>query len=810
MNSSHHRIFLFVIFGAVALNLCSGPLSGAETEITKHFETEVRPILAAHCVKCHGPTKQEGELRLDSRKAFLKGGSDGPLVVAGKPAESLLVEAVRYESLEMPPNEQLGEESIAAIVKWVEMGGTWPDHAEPIRATRTISAEDRDWWAFRPLTGSHPPEVKNAAWCQNDLDQFVLHKLETQSLRPAPRATKTVLLRRAYYDLLGLPPTPEQVVDFLSDDSPEAWERQVDRLLDDPRYGENWGRHWLDVVRYAESDGWNQDAFRSHIWRYRDYVVQSFNDDKPYAEFVIEQLAGDQIPESSPDTLVATGYLRLGIFEYNQRDARGHWNDIMNEMTDVTGDVFLGLGMACARCHDHKFDPILQVDYFKLRAFFEPVIWRDDLTLATEAGLHEHQESQQPWIEATAEIRAKIDAMVAPYHEKKWTSTIEKFPLDIQACFNKPVDQRNSWEHQMAYLVERQFYEEGGGPLKALSKEDKVLYDKLQTELQPYEHLKPKSPSPIMVATDFQGAFAPTKIPDRTDAETIPPGFPTVVAGSEAGVESNPRLSLAQWIGSADNALTHRVMANRIWHHHFGVGLAATPNDFGSQGQAPSHPRLLDWLTRQFVTGGGRAKPIHKMILMSAVWQQSAHHPEAKSHEQKDPQEKLLWRGRIRRLTAEQIRDTMLTISGELDDKIGGPSVDGDSQRRSLYIKRLRNTPDKFLHAFDVANGLKSVAERNSTTTPTQALLLLNGKYTRARADAFSARLAADSSATAESCLSVAIRSCWGREPTSDEFEDALGFLGCERGIRVDQIAAGKLAEFCHILFNSNEFLYID
>ena len=251
-------------------------------------------------------------------------------------------------------------------------------------------------------------------------------------------------------------------------------------------------------------------------------------------------------------------------------------------------------------------------------------------------------------------------------------------------------------------------------------------------------------------------------------------------------------------------------MVNRIWQHHFGVGIAATPNDFGTQGQLPTHPEVLDWLTAKFVAHGGRAKPIHKMILMSSVWQQSAHHPQAKSYEEQDPNETLLWRGRIRRLTAEQIRDTMLTISGELDGEIGGPSVEGDSKRRSLYIKRLRNTPDKFLHAFDVANGLKSVAERNSTTTPTQALLLLNGKYTRERAQAFAKRLATEKPSSVDACITVAIQSCWGRQPTKNELDDALVFLGSESGRPLEQVAPEQLAEFCHILFNSNEFLYID
>lgn len=788
----------------VLLTLPGAALSEDDAQF---FEQSVRPLLAENCVKCHGPTKQEGDLRLDSREAFLKGGASGSVIDTEDREESLLLSAVRYDGLEMPPEEPLKSHDVEVLVTWVRRGAYWPQHAEPIRVGRTIDAEDRDWWAFRPLSEAPVPKVIDEPWCHNDLDRFVLARLEAAGLTPAPRAEKSVLLRRAYLDLLGVPPTRAEREAFESDESPDAWEKLVDRLLDDPRYGENWGRHWLDVVRYAESDGWNQDAYRPAIWRYRDYVVRAFNEDMPYAQFVAEQLAGDQIPDRSPETLVATGYLRLGIYEYNQRDARGHWNDIMNEMTDVTGDVFLGMGMACARCHDHKFDPLLQTDYFRLRAFFEPIQWRDDMKLATEEDMLRYESERQPWLDATAELRQQIDDLLAPYHEKKWRSTVDKFPLDIQACFNKPVEQRNSWEHQMAYLVDRQFYEEGGGPLKGLSKEDKAKYDQLQEQLKAFDDLKPAEPAKIMVATDFNGPAAPTVIPDRSDVGPIAAGFPTVLRAEPA--EDRRRLALAQWIGDEENALTYRVMANRIWQYHFGTGLVSTANDFGTQGQLPTHPELLDWLTRQYIAGGGRAKSLHRMILLSSTWQQSAHHPQAAEQERKDPADSLLWRARIRRLTAEQIRDAMLTVSGEIDKKIGGPSVDGDSKRRSLYIKRLRNTPDKFLHAFDVANGLKSVAERNATTTPTQALFLLNGEYTRQRAAALAKQLLAEP-ADCRSVLTAAMADCWARQPEGQELRDAAEFLGLALDVPLTSEHADRLTEFCHVLLNSSEFLYFD
>ena len=314
----------------------------------------------------------------------------------------------------------------------------------------------------------------------------------------APKASRETLLRRVFVTLVGMPPTLEEVEDFLGANPEGAWERQIDALLEDPRYGEHWATMWLDLVRYSDSDGWNQDAYRPHIWRYRDYVVNAFNDDKPYPEFVREQLAGDELDGDDPEHLEAAGYLRLGIYEYNQRDVRNLWNDVLNEITDTTGDVFLGMSVACARCHDHKFDDITQKDYFKLRAFFEPIIWRDDLTASTANEKERYAQQMRKWEAATKAIREEIADLLKPYHERKWKSTVDKFPLDIQACFHKPVDERDSLEHQMAYLVARQFEEEGGGPLKNMKKEDEATYESLKKSLATYDKLKPKPLPPVM------------------------------------------------------------------------------------------------------------------------------------------------------------------------------------------------------------------------------------------------------------------------------------------------------------------------
>lgn len=789
------------------------------------FEKEIRPVLASKCLKCHGEKKQEGGLRLDSLSSILEGGDSGAALIAGSPDESLLLEALRYESYEMPPTGQLSEDTIEQFEHWIASGAVWPDHTGTLREeSSTITEEDRQWWAFQPLMVEVPPELTADDWSQNEIDRFVFKRLRDAGLEPAPTAEPTVLVRRLYFTLLGLPPTPQEIEQYLQDSSPDAWEHLIDRLLQDPRYGEHWARYWLDLVRYSESDGWNQDAYRPQMWRYRDYVVSAFNNDKPYPEFVRQQLAGDEIANDNPEDLIAAGFLRLGIYEYNQRDARNLWNDIVNEMTDVAGDVFLGLSMACCRCHDHKFDPLPQKDYYKLRAFFEPVIWRDDLVAATAQQKAEFEEQHAKWEAATAEVRAEIDALLQPYFDKKWYSTVDKFPLDIQACFHKPVEQRTSWEHQMAYLVSRQFWEEGGGPLKSMKEADKERHEALTAELAKFDDLKSAPLPEVMTVSDFHGELSPTYIPDTGEQEPIEPGFLAVMSSNgEASAAatsgrsklvststlrketSGRRTALAEWIGDSSNALTNRVIVNRVWQQHFGLGLVATSSDFGRLGEKPTHPELLDWLTFTFIDEGWSTKQLHKRILMSATWRQSAHHPDAVENQESDPAESLLWRARVRRLQAEQIRDAMLSASGELEFAVGGPSVEEDSPRRSLYVKSLRNTTDTFLHGFDMVGGLKSVPQRDTTTTPIQSLLLINGEYALARAEAMATSLQAEHSDPTE-IVSHAIQRAWGRQPTESELQTAKAFvLGDD-----DTFEARSLADFCHVLFNSNEFLYLE
>lgn len=839
------------------------------------FEMEIRPVLVEQCIGCHGATKQEGGLRLDSSAAMLAGGDSGAAVAPGLPDESLIIEALRYESFEMPPTGPLADKTIEQFEQWIAAGAEWPELSSPLREAATqIALEDRQWWAFQPVVRQQPRPVRDTSWPTNTIDRFVLAELEDRHMLPAPLAEPHVLVRRLYFDLLGIPPTPEELAEACVSlasagqasttqsaiSSPQsasaaqtrAWEELVDRLLDDPRYGEHWARHWLDVVRYSESDGWNLDAYRPDIWRYRDYVVQAFNHDKPYPDFVREQLAGDEIEGDNPEFRVAAGFLRLGIYEYNQRDARGHWNDIMNEITDVTGDVFLGMSFSCARCHDHKFDPLLQRDYFQLRAFFEPLIWRDDVDAATSLERSEYHQAHARWRQESSEVQDKIDALLEPYYERRWTSTVEKFPLDIQASYFKPASERTSWDAQMTYLIGRQFWDESGGPLKPMTKEHKVQLAQLNEELAAWDDLKPAPLPMAMTVSNHTGPCSPTTIPTDPDERTIAPDFPSVldhldlptfdttaVAASTtshprsasaitlisaSGPAANPplRLQLAQWIGDRRNPLASRVIVNRIWQQHFGRGLVATSNDFGRAGAPPSHPELLDWLTDEFIAQGWSFKKLHTLILTSSTWRQSAHHPQAREYEKSDPGELFLWRAPVRRLQAEQLRDAMLAASGELVHELGGPSVDEPSPRRALYVKVFRNDLENLLSSFDRAGGLSSVAVRDSTTTPTQALMLINGTYALERAENMARHLSLAPGSTVAEVIQRACLLTWGRPPVDSELHDCLQFItSAEQTLDAATVDADGLqlataidkerwVDLCHVLLNSNEFLYIE
>ncbi len=755
-------------------------------EQVKFFETEIRPLLANNCYKCHGEEKQNGGLRVDSLGALLAGGDSGPSIAPGAPDESLLIEAINYESFEMPPTGKLDEPARAALTRWIEMGAPWPgDAGVAVRteATAKITEEDRAWWAFQPVREPEVPMSDDGGWARNPVDHFILQKLKQNNLTPSDEADRVTLIRRASFDLTGLPPSQEEIAAFLADASPQAYEAMIDRLLDSPRYGEHWGRYWLDLVRYAESDGYRQDAYRKNAWRYRDYVIRSFNADKPYDQFVREQLAGDEIAPHDPDALAATGYLRAWVYEYNQRDVRTQWSTILNDVTDVTGDVFLGMGVGCARCHDHKFDPILQEDYYRLQAFFTPLLPRDDQLLLNTEERRNYEEKLAAWETMTADVRAELDAFLRPYRESAVRSIIGMFTKDIQEMVYKPAAERAPLEHQLAELAYRQVDTEGGGVEARIKGDARKKYDELKAKLAAFDAHKPTPPMGLGVC-DVGLAAPETTIPGDRQKRDIPPGFLTLLDPEPAQItppdglaSTGRRTALAEWINREDNPLTHRVIVNRLWQYHFGQGLVATASDFGHLGEPPSHPELLDWLVVQFLNNGRQFKPMHRLLMTSATYRQLATRPASEVAKRVDPANRLWWRMNIRRLRAEQVRDAMLASTGELDLTAGGEGVDHAQPRRSVYLKVLRNTPESLLEAFDVADGFNSTAQRATTTTANQALLLFNGPWMLARAKSLKTRLEREGAQDDRAFIDAAMRHTLGRTPTTSELEAATDFL---------------------------------
>ena len=759
-------------------------MDDAERAKLRFFENEIRPVLVNRCYECHGEKKQKGSLRLDHMDHILKGGSTGPALVPGKPAESLLITAIHYkdEDLQMPPKEQLPPKEVALLEKWIELGAPWPA-GEGTRSNVDqygFTPEDRQYWFFQPLTDPKPPALPaaTAQWARGGIDRFIAAKHAEFGLTPAPEADRAEFARRLYFDLHGLPPTPMQLNAFVADNSPQAYERLVDELLASPRYGERWAQHWLDLVRYAESDGYRADAYRPGAWPYRDYVIKSLNADKPYDQFVREQLAGDELAPGNPEVLVATSYLRNPVYEWNQRDVRGQADLIVTDLTDNAGEVFLGLSFGCARCHDHKFDPILQKDYFALRAFFEPVLWRSDLKLATREEQARHAEKLAAWETATAEIRREMEELVGAARTRLVKIAHDRFTADLQSMMDKPVAERAPLEHVLASIAERQLtYEvERFEPQKALKAPDaKKRYAELEVALKKFDSLKPAPLPEAFVATDVGSAAPVTKMKSRKGGEReVTPAFMTLIDPAAPAIKPLPgstgrRTALAQWITRPDNQLATRVIVNRVWHYHFGRGLAATPNDLGHLGDRPTHPELIDWLARRFVAGGWSLKSLHRDIVLSATYRQTARHPADARAALVDPANKYLWRFTPRRLDAEQARDAMLAATGELDFTLGGPSLEANSTaRRSIYTIKRRNNPNEFLRSLDAPPGFTSIADRSITSTPLQALLFLNGDWPLARARQLGAQ---------STSVDTVWQSTLGRAPTAEEKQLATAYI---------------------------------
>lgn len=668
--------------------------------------------------------------------------------------------------------------------------GTLSSRAADRAPEERISDKDREYWFFQPLADPAPPRVKDAGgWGRNDIDRFLLARLEPLGISPAPEADPRTLIRRACFDLTGMPPTHAEIQAFAKAhqaDPDAAFDKLIDGLLASPQYGERWGRHWLDLVRYGDSNGYKADEYRPHMWRYRDWVIRAINEDMPYDQFVRWQLAGDEIAPGNPDAVTATGFLRLWPYESNQRDAPNQWNIILEDITDITGYAILGLSMGCAKCHDHKFDPILQDDYFRMQAYFAG-IYPEDVAAATPEQKKNHDAQMAKWEKATAGIRAEIDEILGERRKSAAAGAVKMFSPELQAMYNKPEPEKTPLEKQHTLLIRRQAELAEESVATKLKDDEKKRYHALQAELKKFDSLKPAPLPTVYSVRDVGPKIPPARIFDNPEKQ-FGPGLLTILHPGPGRLESPPaaadhssgaRYTFAQWLTRPDNRITTRVIANRLWHYHFGRGIVASANDFGKQGQLPTHPELLDWLAGKFVAGGWSLKKMHKLIMTSSAWRQASlvePSPAAREH---DPGNSLVWRQRVRRLEAESIRDAALCACDELDLKMGGEGISGESTtRRSVYQRLMRNTRTLFLNTFDGPDGFNSCAIRDVTTTAPQALVMLNNSFLNTRA-ATVAKQAADS-ASEEAAIEKAFALVLGRIPSGEELSQARDFLAAQ------------------------------
>lgn len=769
----------------LALGLLLVAMAGTELEAAD-YQREIRPILEDHCYSCHSRLKQKADLRLDAGSLIHQGGKNGPAVIAGKNNESLLIEKVRSKDDDerMPPEgKRLSAVEIALLEEWVADGARFPAD-EPIPATPA------GHWSFQPLRPVVPPGIKDARRARNPIDQFVIADLEKRGWAPAPTAEPRALLRRAHLDLAGFPPTPAEQDQFLADDSAEALDRVVDDLLARSTYGERWARHWLDVVRYADSNGYERDAEKPYVWRYRDYVINALNADKPFDEFVIEQLAGDELPEFSAETMIASTYLRLGHWDDEPADPATDVFDQLDDIVSTSAQAFLGLTLGCARCHDHKFEPLPTRDYYSMVAIFNPL----------------------------------------------------ERPRNGRTELAVPVGTRA----ELAALAERD------RAIERLTKSEPAMApDELATRTNELRSATPDLPlaylwrEPSPIAPD---SFVMERGSATRPGDPVAPAVPAVLAQQQPEFPlpddrtSRRRLGLARWLTEPQNPLTARVMVNRVWQKHFGQGLVRTPNDFGLMGDAPTHPELLDWLAYWFMHDANWSlKRLHRLILTSNTWRMSTRsNPE---YAAADPEVRSLWRMPYRRLQVEAIRDSMLAVSGQLNPKMFGPAMKppipaaaveantdresswtpsdaGEWSRRSIYVFIKRGLVVPMLEVLDLADTVNSCPQRQVTTVAPQALSLFNGDFVNEQARQFAGRLRQEAGPGRREQMELAWRLALCRPPGSAEVA-AMNSYGAREASRLVAEAAAEnrelgevdaehaaLVQMCRVIFNLNEFVY--
>ena len=874
------KLVLFAVFVAFAQQTPASaednaPAVAGPNEIS--YEKQIRPILKAHCFQCHGEGETlEGKLDMRLRRLIAQGGESGPAIAPGDAEKSLLYQRIKQG--EMPPGDKkFPPEQLETIRAWIAAGAkTARPEPEQITAD-TILPEEREFWCFQPVRRPDVPQVRQADRVRTPVDAFVAAKLEAAGLAFSPEADKRTLIRRATYDLLGLPPTPEEVEAFLADAAPDAYERLIDRLLESPRYGERWGRHWLDVAGYADSDGYTtEDPVRKYAYKYRDYVIRAFNDDKPFDQFIQEQLAGDEMlqppyKEMQPaeiDKLVATGYLRMspdgtGTGGVDQDVAR---NQVMAETIKIISTSLMGLTVGCAQCHSHRYDPIPQADYYRLRAIFEPAYdWKNWLPpQARLVSLYTDANRQQAAaIEAEA---AKIDAERTQkqneYIARTYEAELAKLPAEIRdvvrAAHDAAEDKRTPEQRELLKAH----------PSVNVTAGSLYLYDsKAAADLKEYadraaaERAKKPVEDFVQAMTEPPGSAPATFVFFRGDIaqpkQTVTPGElsvldalrPTEIAPDDPAVPTTGRrLAFAKRLTDGSHPLTARVLVNQVWLHHFGRGIVNTPGDFGFLGERPTHPELLDWLASDFVAGGWKLKRLHKLLMTSSVYRQASRRESAA--DAADPDNRLFGRMAVRRLEAEAFRDAIIAVSGKLNDKMYGPAVpvmedevgqivlgienlngenrpdkliplNGEEFRRSVYVQVRRTRPLAVLDTFDLPAMEPNCDRRNASTVAPQSLLLMNSEFVVTHAGYLAERLKKEAGEDAKAQITRAWRLAFAAEPSEADLAAALEFVAAQTAHFQNNPPPGEkdkpadpkqlaLASWCQALLSANRFLYVD
>ncbi|HUG81331.1 MAG TPA: DUF1553 domain-containing protein [Bryobacterales bacterium] len=862
---------LSFLLAAVAVLAVPVSLPAADTV---SYSKTVQPILKESCYVCHGEAAKESNLDLRTRESMLKGGKRGPAVVAGNPSQSLLYRHISGGAAPaMPLGGALEDRQITAIRAWIEQGAAVDGPGDQASAGQEV------WWAFQPIAKPEPPKVDAADWNKHPVDAFIYRKLAAENLTPAQPADRRTLIRRAYLDLTGLLPQPREVEAFVDDTSSDAFDKVIERLLASPHYGERWGRHWLDVARYADSHGYEHDFDFPNAWRYRDYVIRAFNNDKPYDQFIREQLAGDELDEPTHDSLIATGFYRIGPrVGFREKDNPQYRYAYLDDMIATTSRAFMALSVDCARCHDHKFDPIAQLDYFRMMAVFFPFVNYDHpLVPRDQAKAYEEKNAA---IEAqVAPLKKRIAQIQEPYEGVAFEAKLKEFPEEIQVAVHTPQAQRTAGQQ----LLAEQILSIGAGSVNHLLKpEEKTEIESLRAQIKAIEKDRPAA-LPVAMGVrdgdfrfapdgagdevkpgkgeresyDFEGSFLPGLgkpfqypkahlLPTgdyQTKGPEVEPGFLHVLNPEDTFEPHLPagrndttgnRRALAEWITSDGHPLTARVMANRIWAHHFGKGLVSTASNFGRLGQQPTHPELLDWLAVKFRESGWSVKAMHRLIMSSRTYQMSSIAETEKNSA--DPRNRFLWKFPQRRLEAEIIRDIVLDAAGTLNEEMGGepffPSlpesvwksfgkgkwdltVEGPNNwRRSVYSYWKRGLKYPLFEVLDQPDPSITCELRNVSTVPTQALTLLNNPFILGQAGLFAQRVAEEAGAATETRIRRAYQIALSRAPTTRELSRNVSFIERQRA---DHLGRGSsdadldaLVDLCDVILNLNEFVYLN